>query len=81
MLVSGFCLDNTTDRGRIVCQLDGGRVLGRFIDSNTALCVTPSMRTSGEVPMSLVLRGRRNRPSVSAKFTTGRVETLNAIFK
>ncbi len=74
MLVSGFCLDNTTDRGRISCLFDGVRVLGRFIDSNTALCVTPSMETSGEVSMSLdIFRSRSDRPSVSAKFRTGRV--------
>ena len=75
MLVSGFCLDNTTDRERISCLFDDSRVFGRFIDSNTALCVTPSMRTSGDVSMSMeIFTGGRNRLSVSAKFRTGRVD-------
>ncbi len=76
MLVSGFCLDNTTDRGRISCLFDNARVLGKFIDSNTALCITPSIRTSGEVPMSLdIFRGGRDRPSVPAMFKTGTIIT------
>ena len=69
VLVRGFCL---RPYDVITCLFDGIAGLASYVNPSTALCVTPTMPSAGQVAMEMRILNRTTHPiTLSATFING----------